>query len=95
MAGGGDIPPAALQNAGDGVVGREMLQAGKDTEMTDDEFIKMAADALEECMNVELTDGEIDRLIALARIGAAVQPRPISEACIDDGSLSALPQVKP
>jgi len=44
--------------------------------MTDDEFIKMAADTLEESMNVELTDGEIDRLIALARIGASVMPRP-------------------
>ena len=41
--------------------------------MSDVELVDMAAAALEECMNVELTDGEIDRLIALARIGAAVQ----------------------
>ena len=52
--------------------------------MTDDEFISMVSDAIR-AMNDELTDGDIERLIALARIGAAMQPmeaalKPFAEA---------------
>ena len=43
--------------------------------MTDLEIIEMAKDGCG-----PLSAEEVDRLIALARAGAAVQPRPISEA---------------
>ena len=74
MAGSGDIPPAALQDAGNGVVGREVLSSGKDSEMTDLEKIE----AFEHWLDaVEMIQGEKHPhrdIAALARIGAAVQP---------------------
>ena len=42
--------------------------------MTDKELVDLASHELSEGTSVAMSDGEIDRLIALARIGAAVQP---------------------